>query len=61
VTHKKDNPYLHMHLRRVRIDAVSGVALAIQACQQRDPEGAARVLGPVLEVSGQEGPAQNGS
>jgi hypothetical protein len=43
------NPYLRMPLERVRADAIYGVQLARLAWRARDPEGAARVLGQIIE------------
>ncbi len=43
------NPYLNMPLDRVRLDAKTGVTLARLAWRERDPEGAAREMGRVVE------------
>jgi hypothetical protein len=44
-----DNAYLKMPLDRVRQDAIHGVSLARIAWRQRDPNGAALVLGHIIE------------
>ena len=44
-----DNPYLIMPLAQVRTDARNGVRLACEAWRTRDPEGAARELGRIVE------------
>ena len=43
------NPYMVMPLARVRADAHQGVSLAKEAWRQRDPEGAAKALGSIVE------------
>jgi len=43
------NAYLNMPLPRVRTDALHGVRLAREAWRVRDPDGAARELGRVVE------------
>jgi hypothetical protein len=47
------NPYLVMPLDQVKADARNGVRLAVEAWRQRDPDGAARELHPIVEP-GQE-------
>jgi hypothetical protein len=43
------NIYLRMPADRVRSDALYGVSLAAAAWRTRDPEGAAKVLGRIIE------------
>jgi len=45
----QENPYMVMSIDRVRSDGLHGVSLAIEAWRTRDPAGAARELGPVIE------------
>ena len=52
---KWTNPYLHVPMDRLRRDAVNGVRLAIAAWRVRDPDGAAKVLGRVVEPQKQSG------
>ena len=46
---EETNIYLRMPLAQVRADALNGVIAARQGWRLRDPEGAARVLGRVVE------------
>jgi hypothetical protein len=52
------NPYLAMPLARVRLDAINGVRLAVEAWRSRDPQGAGKELGHVIEP-GAAGPEMN--
>lgn len=48
-----NNVYLQVPLPRVRVDALYGVRAAREAWRARDPEGAAKILGRIIEP-GQE-------
>lgn len=56
---ESDNPYLKMPLDRVRQDALNGVRLARIAWRERDPDGASKTLGKVLEPHAQVNLAVN--
>ena len=44
-----ENVYLKIPIERVKTDAIHGVSLARLAWRQRDPDGAALVLGYIIE------------
>jgi len=51
---RSGNIYLRMPLERVQQDALHGVSAAREAWRKRDPEGAAREIGYVIEPEQQE-------